>query len=88
MSIAAAAARSRLYWETETMNYVCPFCYKVMPQSAQAETWACCGETGHAIVLPACPKCSAEFFDPPKPCEVCGFQTTQTEMLRALGYDA
>lgn len=70
------------------MKYVCPFCYKVKPQSADPSVWACCGEVGHAIVLPACSKCGAEFFDPPKPCEVCGYQTTQTEMLRELGYDA
>lgn len=65
------------------MKYVCPFCYKPMPQGYEPSAWSCCGEVGHAIALGACPKCSAEFFDPPKPCEVCGHKLSHPQLSQA-----
>lgn len=53
-------------------NYFCPFCYKIKPQGYEPTTWACCGEVGRAVPTTICQKCSAELFDHPKACEVCG----------------
>lgn len=59
------------------MKYVCPFCYKPMPQGYEPSNWACCGEVGHATILPKCPKCGAEQLGLPfGACEVCGWSAT------------
>lgn len=61
----------------QVMKYVCPFCYKKMPDSYEPSGWSCCGEVGHATILPECPKCGAENMDLPlRGCEVCGFGAT------------
>lgn len=68
------------------MKYICPFCYKVMPQSQEPNYWRCCGEVGHATILPECPKCGAEDYDAHwlvDKCLVCGHTTE--EPVRGLG---
>ena len=54
------------------MKYLCPYCYKSMPQSVEPSAWGCCGEAGRAIAVPECEKCGAEIMDTTKgECEVC-----------------
>lgn len=55
------------------MKYICPFCYKTMPQGYEPSGWRCCGEVGHAVAVPECEKCKAEILDTTiAACEVCG----------------
>jgi hypothetical protein len=46
--------------QARQMKYVCPFCYKTMPSGYEPSGWTCCGEVGHATLVPECPKCGAE----------------------------
>lgn len=60
-----------------TPKYICPFCYRPMPVGREPTTWACCGEVGHAVLYPTCPKCGTEDFDAnwltsERGCLVCG----------------
>lgn len=58
------------------MAYVCPYCYEIMPQCHEPQTWAHCGEIGHAVLsTDECPKCHAEMLQD-GPCVVCGTWVT------------
>jgi len=60
------------------MKYICPFCYKTMPQGYEPSGWACCGKVGHATILPECPKCGAESLELPLAhCPVCGWKSEE-----------
>lgn len=72
------------------MKYICPFCYKTMPQSYEPSGWSCCGEVGHATILPECPKCGAESLGLPlTPCAICGWEvpagTPRTDLAQFVG---
>ena len=71
------------------MKYSCPFCYKTMPQGYVPSAWACCGEVGHAVVIPTCPKCGAESLDLPlKICSICGWSQSKTPITDKIIFDA
>ncbi len=60
------------------MKYICPFCYKTMPEGYEPSGWSCCGEVGHATILPECPKCGAESLELPLAhCAVCGWKSEE-----------
>lgn len=60
------------------MKYICPFCYKTMPEGYEPSGWQCCGEVGHATILPECPKCGAESLELPLAhCVVCGWKSDE-----------
>lgn len=60
------------------MKYICPFCYKTMPEGYERSGWSCCGKVGHATILPECPKCGAESLGLPiDPCPVCGWKSEE-----------
>lgn len=76
---------------TVRLAWLCPYCGKEKPSGYEPSVWGCCGEAGHAVAMPMCPKCGSEMFHrqhrfstergPNLPdadwdeCEVCGFQT-------------
>ena len=31
--------------------YECPYCFAMKPSGEEVETWACCGEVGHAVKM-------------------------------------
>lgn len=71
------------------VKYICPFCYKYMPDGYQRSGWSCCGEVGHATILPECPKCGAESLELPlNACPVCGWKseisTPRTDAVDAV----
>ena len=57
------------------IRYACPFCYKTVPEGYEPSSYGCCGEVGHVVVFPECPKCQAEILDGSNLCVVCGYQS-------------
>ena len=39
----------RRYTEGWWSRMICPYCGDAVPNAAEPETWACCGEVGHAV---------------------------------------